>query len=69
MNLRAVSGDRYDADHMKFRLKRLRQMTGASEQALIFRFLHLGWDACPDFRTFMEEIEREWAAMKKQNNT
>lgn len=60
VNGMAVRGDKFGAEQMKFRLSALKARTGISEQALIFKFLNLGWNACDEFAEAKAEIDRLW---------
>ena len=60
MNYKAVADDKFGAGRMKFRLTRLRERTGLSEQALIFKLLNIGWDSCNEFESERRTIDALW---------
>lgn len=63
-NLRYMKAGIQRADQMKFALRRMKEKTGMSEQAMIMRMLWYAFENDSFFEGHREAIGREWQSLK-----
>ena len=63
-NLKAVAGNRFGAAEAKFKLSRLREATGQSEQSLLVKLVLFAYEKMPEFAGCREKIDGDWAREK-----
>lgn len=63
-NLRYVKSETFRADHMKFALRRMKEMVGMSEQAMIMKMLWFAYEHDAFFDGYRERINTEWTDVK-----
>ena len=66
-NVRYVKADTFKGDQMKFTLKRMKELAGMSEQAMIMRMLWFAFDHDDFFKDFREQLKTEWSVRKAGN--
>ena len=67
-NLKAVPDNRFGAGEAKFKISRLRQETGQSEQSLLARMVLFAFAQMKEFAACREGIQKEWEA-KRESET
>lgn len=61
-NFHAAGGGFLDSDRMKYYVRRIRQTTGVSEQAVIMRMLWFAFENCADYEILRETLRAEYDA-------
>jgi len=63
-NFKVIPDERMDAARMKFCLRRLKLVTGMSEQALMLRMLFFAFDNSSEYDPVRDRIVKEWQSIE-----